>query len=44
MLHKPTVRLQDTTNDVLIRFHSNSPVAETVTGQKSAPVQQRRAA
>jgi hypothetical protein len=26
-LHKPTTRLQDTTNEVLSRFHSHNPVA-----------------
>jgi hypothetical protein len=25
MLHKPTTRLQDTTNEVLVRFHSTNP-------------------
>ena len=27
-LHKPTTRLQDTMNDVLIRFHDSSPMGE----------------
>ncbi len=27
-LHKPTTRLQDTMNDVLIRFHESSPMGE----------------
>jgi hypothetical protein len=46
-LHKPTTRLQDTTNDVLVRFHHASPVRP---GTEKAPfteteqVQQRRAA
>lgn len=25
MLHKPSTRLQDTTNEVLVRFHSTNP-------------------
>jgi len=46
-LHKPNTRLQDTTNEVLERFHEASPLASgpqmsTVTEQ-SIP-QQRRAA
>ena len=28
-LHKPNTRLQDTTNEVLTRFHFNNPAAET---------------
>ena len=42
-LHKPTVRLQDTTNEVLTHFHSNNPAAEKT---QTEPVvnQQRRAA
>lgn len=44
-LHKPNTRLQDTTNDVLVRFHESSPVAANAVHQASAsPVQQRRAA
>ena len=27
-LHKPTTRLQDTMNDVLIRFHQSNPLGE----------------
>ena len=27
-LHKPNTRLQDTTNEVLARFHEASPVSE----------------
>ena len=26
-LHKPHTRLQDTTNEVLVRFHQTSPIA-----------------
>jgi hypothetical protein len=44
-LHKPNTRLQDTTNEVLGRFHitnpgSAAPVAEPV----AQPVERRRAA
>ena len=45
-LHKPNTRLQDTTNDVLIRFYGASPVAAS-SAQVHAmqeQVQQRRAA
>jgi hypothetical protein len=41
-LHKPNTRLQDTTNDVLVRFHESSPVASKATSETL--VQQRRAA
>ena len=41
-LHKPNTRLQDTTNEVLTRFHENNPAAEVV--QQQLPDQQRRAA
>lgn len=43
-LHKPNTRLQDTTNDVLTRFHSSDPAAPAATTKRSAPVQDRRAA
>ncbi len=45
-LHKPNTRLQDTTNEVLVRFHESSPAAFTTPASKmSEPVQhQRRAA
>lgn len=44
-LHKPTTRLQDTMNDVLIRFHESSPTDKTSTSAVE-PVrrQERRAA
>ena len=44
-LHKPNTRLQDTTNEVLCRFQSANPEAETGE-QLSAvqPVERRRAA
>jgi hypothetical protein len=44
-LHKPNARLQDTTNEVLLRFESTSPQAagskETPAAQ---PIERRRAA
>jgi methyltransferase-like protein len=48
-LHKPNTRLQDTTNDVLTRFHKSNPAAgkSQITQQQQqqpAPGQQRRAA
>lgn len=36
-LHKPNTRLQDTTNEVLVRFHSTNP--GTATPLDAAPVQ-----
>ncbi len=30
-LHKPNTRLQDTTNEVLVRFHSTNPASEKLT-------------
>jgi hypothetical protein len=45
-LHKPNTRLQDTTNEVLVRFHQTSPMGMTnevkVTSEQVS--QQRRAA
>jgi hypothetical protein len=46
-LHKPNTRLQDTTNEVLVRFHEASPMAIGATQTTVAPEQvsqQRRAA
>jgi hypothetical protein len=46
-LHKPNTRLQDTTNEVLVRFRYASPAAQmqaAAQAAESAPVQQRRAA
>jgi hypothetical protein len=44
-LHKPTTRLQDTTNEVLVRFHFTNPgAAAPVAVAKDQPVQTRRAA
>jgi hypothetical protein len=44
-LHKPNTRLQDTTNEVLVRFHSTNPgtVAPSATPAVH-PIEQRRAA
>jgi hypothetical protein len=45
MLHKPNTRLQDTTNDVLNRFHTNNPgSAAPVTEPTAQPMERRRAA
>ena len=44
-LHKPNTRLQDTTNDVLVRFHETNPLhAASVNTVSQTVVQQRRAA
>ena len=44
-LHKPTTRLQDTTNEVLARFHGSNPAASAAAPSIAAePVEQRRAA
>lgn len=43
-MHKPNTRLQDTTNDVLVRFRHQSPVASPVPSPEISQVQQRRAA
>lgn len=44
-LHKPNTRLQDTTNDVLVRFHHTHPGSPApVAAPAEEPVQQRRAA
>ena len=44
-LHKPNTRLQDTTNEVLNRFESVNPEAETPEEAPAAqPVERRRAA
>jgi hypothetical protein len=45
MLHKPTTRLQDTTNEVLVRFHSTNPGTLTLANVATArPIETRRAA
>ncbi len=46
-LHKPNTRLQDTMNDVLVRFRVSDPVAAATSSHKEAvpmPQPQRRAA
>jgi hypothetical protein len=44
-LHKPNTRLQDTTNEVLNRFHVANPEAEgAVEAPAAQPVERRRAA
>ena len=46
-LHKPNTRLQDTMNDVLLRFRESSPAAVAAAARTEAvslPQQQRRAA
>ena len=43
-LHRPNTRLQDTTNEVLTRFHDTNPAADTFTAVASRPDEQRRAA
>ncbi len=44
-LHKPNTRLQDTTNEVLYRFHSTNPGSQApVQSSVTAQVETRRAA
>jgi hypothetical protein len=43
-LHKPNTRVQDTTNDVMVRFRYENPVAVTPVVEKAKVQQQRRAA
>lgn len=44
-LHKPNSRLQETTNEVLVRFHSTNPAsAAPAKASVEPPVQARRAA
>ena len=43
-LHKPTTRLQDTANEVLVRFHESNPMSTASESEQEALVQQRRAA
>jgi hypothetical protein len=42
-LHKPNTRLQDTTNEVLVRFHHTNPGTPTAASVVQ-PLEQRRAA
>lgn len=44
-LHKPNTRLQDTTNEVLVRFHQDNPGSlAPITAAAAAPMEHRRAA
>ena len=44
-LHKPNTRLQDTTNEVLVRFHSTNPGSAAPSAAAAAKaLEQRRAA
>jgi hypothetical protein len=44
-LHKPNTRLQDTTNEVLVRFHSTNPGTLAQQAEPAAQqVERRRAA
>jgi len=44
-LHKPNTRLQDTTNEVLYRFHSTNPgTIGAVSVPADQPIERRRAA
>lgn len=43
-LHKPNTRLQDTTNDVLVRFRYSSPVAPGSKTSDNSSAQESRAA
>ena len=44
-LHKPNTRLQDTTNEVLVRFQSTNPGSLTLASVSAArPMETRRAA
>lgn len=43
-LHKPNTRLQDTTNEVLVRFHSSNPAASAQSLKETTSAPARRAA
>jgi hypothetical protein len=44
-LHKPNTRLQDTTNEVLVRFHNTNPGSPApVVAAAAQPIERRRAA
>ncbi len=43
-LHKPTTRLQDTMNDVLVRFKQSNPLGEKNATVEPVRSQERRAA
>ena len=43
-LHKPNTRVQDTTNEVMVRFRYQNPVSVTPVLEEKAKVQQQRRA
>jgi len=43
-LHKPSTRLQDTTNEVLVRFHTVNPGTLQAPVPAARPMETRRAA
>ena len=43
-LHKPTTRLQDTMNEVLIRFRESNPMGAASPAVETTRTQERRAA
>jgi hypothetical protein len=43
-LHKPTTRIEDTTNEVFVRFHHESPAASTAAIAEASPLQEQRRA
>jgi hypothetical protein len=43
-LHKPNTRLQDTTNEVLLRFRESNPASSAHLAEEPTPAQNRRAA
>jgi hypothetical protein len=42
--HRPKSRLQDTTNEVLVRLRHSSPISDTQIALEPAPFEQRCAA
>lgn len=43
-LHRPNTRLQDTANEVFVRFQAESPVSSSPSTLEVPTIQQRRAA
>ena len=43
-LHKPTTRIEDTTNEVFVRFHYESPAAAPVATPEATQIQEQRRA
>jgi hypothetical protein len=43
-LHKPNTRVQDTMNDVMVRFRHENPVSTIAAPEEKTSAQQRRAA